>query len=166
MKLTDERIEEIKAAEKAATPGPWENIPAWNVVEKVGDDVPLMDCLHREDAQLVVILRNTIPELLTEREEREWLLKEAREERDLEQAMRLRADSRRIAVYARSTDKLETRAESAEAENAALREQIEAVRELASQWSPNKFAFLPAAAARERCGDQIRAILNKKANGQ
>ena len=70
MKLTDERIEEIKAAEKAATPGSWENIPAWNVVEKVDDDVPLMDCLHKKDAQLVVILRNTIPELLADREER------------------------------------------------------------------------------------------------
>jgi len=166
MKLTDERIEEIKAAEKAATPGPWENDPAWNVVEKVGDDVPLMDCLHREDAQLVIILRNTISDLLAEREEREreierylWMMKElaemARAALGIKQTEWPQCPSNKHRLF----HKIETALDAA----AALREQIEEVREWdekkrSYKWQPGLLQM-----AHKQNSDELRAILDKKA---
>ena len=163
MKITDDRIREIEKAEKAATEGPWR-----------ADDEYIYDATRRlaacngrrecENATFIALARTAIPELLAERKEREREIE--RLEGEVEQvhvdATQDLADAARLSREA--MDALTTRAETAESENAALKEQIGEVRE-AHKLPPIPFEMVVNMTSRKAgAWERIDAILTKKAS--
>ena len=77
--LTPERLAELKALEKAATPGPWVTRFDGAVYrEVVRGEVPVCEHASREEAALIAALRNAASALIAAAEERDELRKELR----------------------------------------------------------------------------------------
>ena len=72
--LTPERLAELKALEKAATPGPWVTRFDGAVYrEVVRGEVPVCEHASREEAALIAALRNAAPALIAAAEGRDEL---------------------------------------------------------------------------------------------
>ena len=76
--LTPERLAELKALEKAATPGPWVTRFDGAVYrEVVRGEVPVCEHAGRAEAALIAVLRNAAPALIAAAEDRDELRKRA-----------------------------------------------------------------------------------------